>query len=110
MKQKILDEINSHFRLFGRAISAAELEDAVQTRAGFDWSLQGFKDAIDQLLKENKIEISGSKMYGAVVNEGSLPTAGEITPHPAKNVQTKDVSMKQGKNNNAINQEVGGGK
>ena len=81
--------------MFGRAISAAELKDAVQTATGFDWRLQRFKEAIDQLLQEKKIEISGAKMYklyGVVVNEGPLPTAGEITPRPARHVQVKDVS------------------
>ena len=97
--------------MFGRAISAAELKDAVQTATGFDWRLQRFKEAIDQLLQEKKIEISGAKMYklyGVVVNEDPLPTAGEITPHPARYVRAKDVSESLEECNNANKQDIGG--
>ena len=111
MKSKVLTAIQSHFKMFSRAISAAELKDAVQTETGFDWSLQCFKEAIDQLLQEEKIEISGAKMYkpyGAVVNEDPLPTAGEITPHPARHVWAKDVSESLEECNNANKKDVGG--
>ena len=111
MKEKILAEIKAHFQLFGRAISAAELKDAVQTATGFDWRLQRFKEAIDQLLQEKKIELFGAKMYklyGAVVNEGPLPTAGEITPHPARHVQVKDVSENLKEDYIANKKDIGG--
>lgn len=111
MKSKVLTAIQSHFKMFSRAISAVELKDSVQTETGFEWSPQRFQDAIDQLLQEKKIELSGAKMYklyGVIVNEDPLPTAGEITPHPARYVRAKDVSESLEECNNANKQDIGG--